>query len=143
MTTREPLFIRGGVAIPESEISWMAVRASGPGGQNVNKVSSKIELRFDLEGTRSLPESAKARMRALARSRLDAEGRVVVTSQRTRDRERNLEDARAKLVELIERALAEPAARRPTRPTRAAARNRLEEKRRNAQRRLGRTVPRD
>jgi ribosome-associated protein len=139
----EPLVIDGSVTIPASEISWTAVRASGPGGQNVNKVSSKIELRFDLEGTRALPESAKARLRAMARSRLDAEGRVVVLSQRTRDRQRNLEDARAKLGELIQRALVAPTTRRATRPTRAAARNRLEEKRRNAQRKLGRAIPRD
>jgi ribosome-associated protein len=139
----EPLVIDGNVSIPASEISWTAVRASGRGGQNVNKVSSKIELRFDLEGTRSLSEGAKARLRALARSRLDAEGRIVVLSQRTRDQKRNLEDARAKLGELIQRALVAPVVRRATRPTRAAARNRLEEKRRNAQRKLGRTVPRD
>ena len=74
---------------------------------------------------------------------LDAEGRVVVLSQRTRDRQRNLEDARAKLGELIQRALVAPTTRRATRPTRAAARNRLEEKRRNAQRKLGRAIPRD
>jgi ribosome-associated protein len=139
----DPLVIDASVTIPASEISWTAVRASGPGGQNVNKVSSKIELRFDLEATRSLSESAKARLRAIARTRLDAEGRIVVLSQRTRDQKRNLEDARAKLGELIQRALAAPATRKPTRPTRAAARNRLEEKRRNAQRKLGRTVPRD
>jgi ribosome-associated protein len=139
----EPLIIDASVTIPASEISWTSVRASGPGGQNVNKVSSKIELRFDLEGTRTLPESAKARLRAIARSRLDAEGRVVVSSQRTRDRQRNLEDARAKLGELIQRALAAPTARKPTRPSRVAARNRVEEKRRNAQRKLGRAVPRD
>ncbi len=139
----EPLVIDAFVTIPESEISWTAVRASGPGGQNVNKVSSRIELRFDLEGTRALPEAAKVRLRALAASRLDAEGRVVVLSQRTRDRQRNLEDARAKLAELIQRALAAPRARKATRIPRAAARNRLEEKRRNAQRKLGRTIPRD
>jgi ribosome-associated protein len=139
----EPLVIDGSVTIPASEISWTAVRASGPGGQNVNKVSSKIELRFDLAGTRALPESAKARLRAIARSRLDSEGRIVVLSQLTRDRQRNLEDARAKLGELIQRALRPPATRKPTRPTRAAAKNRLEEKRRNAQRKLGRAVPSD
>ncbi len=140
---REPLVIEGKVTIPASEMSWIAVRASGPGGQNVNKVSSKVELRFDLEGTRALSESAKARLRTIARSRLDAEGRVVVTSQHTRDQQRNLEDARAKLGELIERALTAPPVRKPTRPTRAAARNRLADKRRNAEKKLGRTVPGD
>jgi ribosome-associated protein len=139
----EPLVISAKVTIPASEISWIAVRASGPGGQNVNKVSSKIELRFDLKGSRALPESAKARLWEIARSRLDAEGRIVVLSQRTRDQKRNLKDARAKLGALIERALTAPPTRKPTRPTRAAARKRLEEKRRNAERKLGRAVPRD
>jgi ribosome-associated protein len=139
----EPLVISEKIPIPAAEISWTAVRASGPGGQNVNKVSSKIELRFDLEGTRALPEGAKARLRAIARSRIDAEGRVVVLSQLTRDRQRNLEDARAKLALLIEKALVAPATRKPTRTPRRAVRNRLDEKRRNAERKLGRAIPRD
>jgi len=93
----DPLPVGPSILIPGADLQWTAVRASGPGGQNVNKVSSKIELRFDLRGTAALDAYTKARLRTLAASRIDAEGRVVITSQVSRDRQRNLEDAREKL----------------------------------------------
>jgi ribosome-associated protein len=126
----EPLVINHAITVPAADLEWSAVRASGPGGQNVNKVASKVELRFDLERTGALEPAAKARLRALAGSRLDADGRLRVVSQLTRDQSRNLEDAREKLRELILRALSPPAPRRPTRPSKAAKRRRLDEKRR-------------
>lgn len=108
---------------------WAAVRSSGPGGQNVNKVSSKVELRFDFEASEALTQSVKARLRALAKHRLDAEDRILIVSQVTRNQPKNLEDARQRLAELIQRALVVPKPRRPTKPSRAAKRARLNDKR--------------
>jgi len=117
------------LTIPERELEWTAVRASGPGGQNVNKVSSKVELRFDFEESEALSDSVKARLRALAQHRLDAEGRILITSQVTRNQPQNLEDARKRLAELIAKAMVTPKRRRPTRPSRAAKRARVNDKR--------------
>jgi ribosome-associated protein len=125
----EPLPINDSIQIPPGELLWTAARSSGPGGQNVNKVASKIELRFDVPGTHALDEATKQRLRTIARSRLDAEGWLLITSQLTRDQGRNLEDARQKLRELILRALERPTPRRPTRPTRASQERRVNQKR--------------
>jgi ribosome-associated protein len=123
------LVVHPGIIVPERELAWTAVRASGPGGQNVNKVSSKVELRFDFEASSALPASVKARLRALAERRLDAEGRILITSQVTRNQPQNLTDARQRLAELIAKALVVPKRRRPTRPSRAAKRARVNDKR--------------
>ena len=129
------------VTLPAADLAARAVRASGPGGQNVNKVASKVELRFDLPGTRALDAGVKARLAALARGRLDADGRIVVTSQAQRDQPQNLEDARAKLAVLVARALVPPRPRKPTRPTAAARERRLDAKsRRGATKRARRTL---
>jgi ribosome-associated protein len=114
--------------IPAGDLTVRAVRSSGPGGQNVNKVSSKVELRFDLAGTQALADDAKERLRAMARSRLDADGQLIVTSQAERDLPRNLDDARAKLAELVARALVPPRPRKATRPTAGSRRRRIEAK---------------
>jgi ribosome-associated protein len=134
----DELRVSGAVAIPEAALSVRAVRSSGPGGQNVNKVASKIELRVDLEGITGLPDDARARLRALAENRLDAEGLLVVTSQRTRDQHRNLEDARGKVRELVLRALRRPKVRRPTRVTAAAKNARVQAKKRRGAHKRGR-----
>jgi ribosome-associated protein len=128
-----PLRIAAHVVIPASDLSWSAARSSGPGGQNVNKVASKVELRFDLEGTQALSPAVKARLRALAKHRLDAEGRVRMVSQRTRDQGRNLQDTLDKLTELVRAALVAPKPRRPTKPTRGSRVRRVEAKQRLAQ----------
>ena len=129
----EPLVVRGEVVIPGADLEWRAVRSSGPGGQNVNKVASKVELRFDLQGTSALSEDVKARLRVLARGRFDAEGRLIVASQKTRAQEQNLEDARERLRALVEAALTPPKPRRPTKPTRSSRRRRVEDKRRHGE----------
>jgi len=120
-----PLVITPKITLPGSDLEWSAVRASGPGGQNVNKVASKVELTFDFESTVALPDSAKARLRALAKNTLDAEGRVLVTSQKTRDQGKNLADARDKLKTLILKSLEVPKPRKATKPTRASKARRV------------------
>jgi ribosome-associated protein len=139
----DPLFVSPALTVPASELRFTSVRASGPGGQNVNKVSSKVELRFDFERSRVLGDELKARLRMLARGRLDADGQILIVSQATRDRQRNLEDARQKLVELLIAAGRRPKRRRPTRPSRTATETRLREKRHHSDRKRERGSRRD
>ena len=128
-------------SIPDSAFEWKGVRASGPGGQNVNKVASKVELRLDLNRIEGLDAAGRARLSALAASRLDADGRVLITSQLTRDQGRNLEDAKDKARELVEQAAIVPKRRRPTKPSRAAKARRLDAKKIDARRKANRGRP--
>jgi ribosome-associated protein len=125
------------IAVAESEVEISAVRAQGAGGQNVNKVSSAIHLRFDVAAS-SLPESVKARLLARADKRLSDEGVVVIKAQRHRSQELNRRDALARLNELVARAAEVPTARKPTRPTRASRERRLEGKSVRAEVKAGR-----
>jgi ribosome-associated protein len=135
---KEPLVVRPGLVIPPGDLAWTAVRASGPGGQNVNKVASKVELRFDLAGTRALDFAVKARLAEQVKNRLDKEGRVVIVADDTRDQLQNLALARARLVEMIARALVVPKRRRATRPTRGSVLRRLDEKKRSGDKKRAR-----
>ena len=122
----DPLRVSDDVVIPATHLAWAAARSGGPGGQNVNKVASKVELRYDLVADPTLPPAVKARHRALAAGRLDAEGRVLITSQKTRDQPRNLVDALDRLRALIVKALTPPPPpRKPTKPSRGARERRL------------------
>jgi len=126
------LVVKPGVVIPARELEWGAVRASGPGGQNVNKVASKVELRFDFEASSALTGAVKSRLRALVHNRLDAEGRILIVSQVTRNQPQNLQDARERLSALIAQALVVPKRRRPTKPSAAQKRARVKNKRENS-----------
>ncbi len=118
--------------LDDSEIEESFVRASGPGGQNVNKVSSAVQLRFDLSGSRSLSEDLRERLARLAGRRLTRDGVIVIIAQRYRTQERNRQDALDRLVGLVRRAAAPPTPRRPTKPSRAAKERRLAAKARRA-----------
>lgn len=129
----DPLRIREGIFVPAEAMSMQAVRSSGPGGQNVNKVASKVELRVDLSKIVGLDSFAFARLENLARPLLDGEGQLLVKSQKTRDQRQNLEDARDKVRQLVEQALVRPKTRRKTRPTRGSIERRLGEKKARSQ----------
>jgi ribosome-associated protein len=122
--------ITDAIAIAEREIEESFVRAAGPGGQNVNKLATAVQLRFDVRHSPSLPEDVRARLERLAGRRLTQEGVLIINAQRHRTQERNRGDALDRLVELIRRAALPPTPRRPTRPTAAARRRRLDAKQR-------------
>jgi ribosome-associated protein len=132
--------VTNSIALDEAELQESFIRASGPGGQNVNKVESAVQLRFDVRNSPSLPEDVKARLERIAGKRLTNEGVLVITAQRFRTQERNREDAVNRLVELIRQATERPKPRRPTRPTLASKKRRLEAKGRRSEIKKGRTA---
>jgi ribosome-associated protein len=131
------------VAIADDELSFVASRSSGPGGQNVNKVSTAVALRFEAERSPALPADVKARLRRLAGWRWTSDGALIVTSDRHRSQAMNREDAREKLRALVFAALERPKPRRPTRPTLGSVRRRLDEKARRGTVKAGRSTPWD
>jgi len=121
------------ITIDESEIQEYFIRASGPGGQNVNKVAAAVQLRFDVANSRSLPEEVRIRLISLAGNRITEDGILIIDARRFRTQGRNREDASDRLVELIRNAAQRPKIRRRTRPTLASKIRRLESKRRGAE----------
>ena len=124
--------ITNSIAIDEGELEERFIRASGPGGQNVNKLASAVQLRFDVRGSPNLPDAVRLRLERLAGSRLTREGVLVINAQRHRTQERNRQDARERLVDLIRRAAVAPIPRRPTKPTAGSRERRLESKKHRA-----------
>jgi ribosome-associated protein len=120
------------ISIDDSELDESFIRSSGPGGQNVNKLATAVQLRFDARRSPSLSDAVRTRLERLAGKRLTRDGVIVITAQQHRTRERNREDARERLFELIRQAAVVPKKRRPTRPTKASRERRIEGKKRRA-----------
>jgi ribosome-associated protein len=121
------------LVIPDTDLSFAFVRASGPGGQNVNKVSSAVQLRFDMQGSTALSDAVKSRLRALAGRRVTDDGAILIIARNQRSQDHNRREALERLAELIQRALVVPKTRRATKPTRASRERRLDTKSRQQQ----------
>ncbi len=124
MVRAEPLTIRPGLELPARELHYEFARSGGPGGQNVNKVETKVLLRFRALSSPTLSEDARSAIRRRLSTRLTSDGEILIHAARHRERERNIEDARERLAALLRAALAEPKARRATRPTRGSQQRR-------------------
>ena len=130
------------ISIDERELEETFIRASGPGGQNVNKLATAVQLRFDVRRSPSLPDDVRARLETLAGRRLTRGGVLVISAQRHRTQEPNRQDALDRLIELIRQAAVRPVPRRPTRPTKGSRERRIEgKKRRGGIKRLRRSKP--
>jgi ribosome-associated protein len=128
----QPIAITDNLSLDEDELAWKAARASGPGGQHVNKTSTAVELRFDVRNSPSLPEDVRERLERLAGSRLTQDGVIVLFAQNARSQEMNRQDALQRLVELVRQAAVRPKRRRPTKPTYSSKLKRLEGKSKRA-----------
>jgi ribosome-associated protein len=127
------LSITPSLAIEDNELHETFVRASGPGGQNVNKVATAVQLRFDVRNSPSLPNAVRERLLQLAANRINAEGVLLIEAKRFRTQEQNREDARNRLAGLVQKAITPPKPRKATRPSKAAKQRRVDEKRKRSQ----------
>ncbi|MDF1501060.1 MAG: alternative ribosome rescue aminoacyl-tRNA hydrolase ArfB [Anaerolineales bacterium] len=129
------------IAIPEEELEEQFIRASGPGGQHVNKAATAVQLRFDVESSPSLPEAVRRRLKSLAGNRLTKEGVLILEASQHRSRQMNRDDARERFTRLVRRAARPPARRKKTRPTRASKERRLQNKRERSEKKRRRKPP--
>ena len=130
---RMAIWIDERISLADDEVTEQFVRSPGPGGQNVNKLATAVQLRFDARGSRSLPDDVRDRLLDLAGTRATKHGEILINAHRFRTRERNREDALERLVSLVRRAAVAEKPRRPTKPSAASKRRRLEDKRRRSQ----------
>jgi ribosome-associated protein len=135
-----PLVINPQLAIPDEELEWKFIRSSGPGGQNVNKVASAVQLRFLLPLNITLPVGARNRLRRLAGQKLIDDGSILLSARSERSQDANRRDALDRLAELIRAALIEPKIRKKTRPTRASKERRIDSKKRRGTTKQGRST---
>jgi ribosome-associated protein len=140
--TDNSLHVTESIQIPLSELEFSYARSSGPGGQNVNKVNSKVQLHWDLTRSQALPPEVLLRFRTLNRNRITTEGVFTLSSQRFRDQPKNRDDCLERLRELVLAASKAPKLRRPTKATRSSHRRRLQAKRERSERKAGRRQPR-
>lgn len=143
MTSVEPLRINSRIVIPPSELRFSFVRSSGPGGQNVNKVNTKAQLRWSVVRSESLPADVRVRLLARFARRINDRGELVLTSQRYRDQGRNIADCLAKLREMLSSVATPPKRRKKTRPPRSANESRLRDKREKTEKKRRRASPPD
>lgn len=130
------------IRIPRSELTFQFSRSGGPGGQNVNKVNTRVQMRWNVEETEALPEEVRMRLKTLQRRRVNNKGELMIAGQRHRDQARNIEDCLAKLQEMVAEAAVKPRRRRPTKPTAGARRRRLQAKRERSEKKQRRRPPR-
>jgi ribosome-associated protein len=133
-----PLIITPEITIPDEEFEWKFIRSSGPGGQNVNKVASAVQLRFLLPQNISLPVSARNRLRRIAGQKINDDGTILISARSERSQEQNRRDALDRLAELIRTAMIEPKIRKKTRPTKASKERRIDTKKRRGTTKQGR-----
>jgi ribosome-associated protein len=136
-----PLQITPQVAIPDEEFEWKFIRASGPGGQNVNKVATAVQLRFLLPQNTSLPVAARNRLRRIAGARINDDGTILISARSERSQDQNKRDALERLADLVRTALIEPKIRKKTRPTKASKERRIDTKKRRGSTKQGRGSP--
>lgn len=141
MTSSPPLRVNSRISVPRAELRFSFVRSSGPGGQNVNKVNSKVQLRWAATRSKALPEDVRERLLSRYSRRMNDRGELVLASQRYRDQARNVEDCLAKLTELILSVASPPKRRKKTKPPRSAGESRLREKRVTSEKKRRRTRP--
>ncbi len=132
------LYVSSEIRIPDAELEFRFILSSGPGGQNVNKVATAVQLRFDAAHSPSLPEAVRARLKEVAGNRMTKDGELLISAQRFRSQERNREDARERLLALLRKAANPPKARRKTKPSKAARERRMQAKRRQGEKKQGR-----
>ena len=142
MAPDDDIKVTRSVRIPRSELTFQFSRSGGPGGQNVNKLNTRVQMRWNIETTASLRDDVLERLKSRARRRINAEGELIITSQRYRDQARNIDDCIEKLSELVRECAQKPVPRKPTKPSAGARRRRLEAKKQRSQRKQSRKPPR-
>ena len=135
-----PLIITPDIAIPDDELEWKFIRSSGPGGQNVNKVASAVQLRFLLPINSSLPVGARNRLRRIAGQKINDDGTILISARSERSQDQNKRDALERLAELVKSAMIEPKIRKKTRPTKASKERRIDTKKRRGNTKQGRST---